>query len=58
MVCANAIVAQLVAAAEMNWFGPCGKPLSKYGWMAMARVCTNHDPSASCVLRRYRSPRW
>jgi hypothetical protein len=27
----SAIVAQLVAAVEMNWSCPYGKPLSKYG---------------------------
>ena len=27
----NAIAAQLVAAAEMNWSRPCGKSLSKCG---------------------------
>ena len=48
----NAIAAQLVAAAEMNWSGPCGKSLSKYGWIAGARVRTYHDPSSSCELSR------
>ena len=34
---ASAIVAQLVAAAEMNWCFPYGKPASKCGWSGDAR---------------------
>jgi len=28
----RAIAAQLEPAAEIHWFLPCGKPLSRYGW--------------------------
>src|SRR5262249_17929545 len=49
---ANARAAQLVAAAEMNWFLPYGNPASKYGWIGSDRVRTNHEPSAYCVRSR------
>src|SRR4051812_24993910 len=44
----RAIDAQLVAATEIHWSGPCGKPLSKYGWIGIERLLTYHDPSSSC----------
>ena len=44
----NAIVAQQLAAYEMNCDLPWGKPLSKYGLVGIARVFTNHDPSGFC----------
>ncbi len=54
----SAIAAQLVAAAEIHWSCPWGKPLSKYGWNGMERLLTYHDPSSSCVDRRNSTPRW
>src|SRR6476661_4828903 len=51
-VYAKAMAAHEVAAAEMNWSMPCGKPVSKYGWNPKARERTNHVPSSSCVRRR------
>ena len=54
----SAIAAQLVAAAEIHWSCPWGKPLSKYGWNGIERLLTYHDPSSSCVDRRNSTPRW
>jgi hypothetical protein len=53
----SACVAQLVADAEIHWSCPNGNPLSKYGWMGMARVFTCHDPSSNCEFSRNRTPR-
>jgi hypothetical protein len=41
----SAIAAQFVAALEIHWSCSCGKPASKEGWKARARVCTHHEPS-------------
>ena len=54
----SACVAQFVAAAEMNWSLPYGKPLSKCGCSGMARLRTNHDPSPCWVFNRNSMPRW
>jgi hypothetical protein len=43
----NAIVAQQVAAAEMNWDLPCGKPLVEYSTIGKLREATNQEPSSS-----------
>ena len=48
----SAIVAQFVAAMEIHWSWPCGKPLSKYGWNGIDRLRTYHDPSSSWVDMR------
>src|SRR5262245_7318458 len=55
-VYASAMTAQEVAAAEMNWSRPCGKPVSKYGCNPKARERTSHVPSSSCVRKRYATP--
>jgi hypothetical protein len=52
----SAITAHAVAAAEMNWSLPCGKPASTCRWKPNARDRTNHDPSSSCVRSRYCIP--
>jgi hypothetical protein len=49
---ASAISAQLLAAIDTHWSGPCGNPLSKYAWNATARDVTYHDPSTSCERSR------
>src|SRR6266542_3531489 len=58
----SARVAQLEPTAEIHWSKPCGKPASKCGWNAMARVLTYHDQrpaSAQTVSGRLRnSPPW
>ena len=54
---ANAVAAQPVAAQEMNWSFPCGKPLSKYFWNGRARVRTSQEPSSCWVTTRKFSPR-
>ena len=47
------MTAQLEPAAEIHWSRPCGKPLSRYGWIGMERVRTSQEPSSSCVRSRY-----
>ena len=58
VVSVNAIVAQQVAAAEMNWDLPCGKPLFEYSTIGKLREATNQEPSASWVRKRNSTPRW
>ena len=58
MVNVNAIVAQQVADAEMNWDLPCGKPLLEYSTIGKLREATNQEPSASWVRKRNSTPRW
>jgi hypothetical protein len=48
----SAMVAQLVAAEEIHWSCPWGKPLSKYGWIGAARLRTNQEPSSSWLFVR------
>ena len=48
------MVAHAVAACEIHWSWPYGKPLSKYGWIFMARLFTYQDPSSRCVRSRKR----
>ena len=57
MVRVNAIVAQQVAAAEMNWDLPCGKPLLEYSTIGKLREATNQEPSASWVRNKNSTPR-
>ena len=58
MVSVNAIVAQQVAAAEMNWDLPLGKLLVEYLTIGKLREATNQEPSSSWVRRRNSTPRW
>src|ERR1051326_5019591 len=51
-MCIRAVADQAVAAIEIHWSWPCGKPLSKYGWKPNARVRTCHEPSARRVRMR------
>ena len=58
MVNVNAIVAQQVADAEMNWDLPCGKPLFEYPTIGKLREATNQEPSSIWVRKRNSAPRW
>src|SRR5262249_3920977 len=46
-----------VAGVEINWFLPCGSPLSNIVWIGRERVTTSQEPSFSCVLSRNWTPR-
>src|SRR5579864_2120358 len=54
---ASAATAQQVAGIEMNWFLPCGSPLSKKTWTGRDRVSTNHEPSSRWALSKNATPR-
>src|SRR5262245_11055683 len=54
---AMACAAHAVAAADIHWSCPKGKPLSKYGWNLIARLRTYHEPSGYCVESRKANPR-
>ena len=57
MVSVNAMVAQQVADAEMNWDRPCGKSLVEYSTIGKLREATYQEPSASWVRTRNSTPR-
>lgn len=54
----NAIVAQLLPAAEINWSPPNGKPVSTNGTLGKLLDLMRYEPSACCVRNKYLIPFW
>ena len=55
---ARAVVAQLLAASEMNWSLPCGKAALEVGLERLAARADVPGAVLRCVASRYFTPRW